>query len=61
MIIGNVICIEGNGCRPSHHSDGFSLGGVMYTLNITEVHSVCYAVQSGETEKGEQKIEIYKP
>ena len=38
----DVVCLEGNGSRPSHHGDGWSVGGVMYTLNVVEVHSVCY-------------------
>lgn len=38
----NIICLEGNGSRPSHYGDGYRVGGVMYTLNSTEVHAVCY-------------------
>lgn len=37
-----VICLEGNGARPSHNGDGYSTGGVMYTLNGVEVHCVAY-------------------
>lgn len=37
-----IICLEGNGARPSHRGVGFPDGGVMYTLNIVEVHAVCY-------------------
>ena len=40
----DIICLEGNGCRPSHKGIGWSGGGVMYTLNGTEVHCVCYRV-----------------
>ena len=40
----DIICLEGNGSRPSHHGDGYKVGGVMYTLNSTEVHGICYAV-----------------
>ena len=42
----DIICLEGNGSRPSHKGDGWSAGGVMYTLNSTEVHCVCYAIGS---------------
>ena len=41
-----IICIEGNGIRPSHQGNGFSGGGIMYTLNSTEVHCVCYGIGS---------------
>ena len=39
----DIICSEGNGSRPSHRGDGWIAGEVMYTLNSTEVHAVCYA------------------
>ena len=42
----DIVCLEGNGYRPSHKGDGFRLGGAMYTLNSTEVHAVCYAICS---------------
>lgn len=42
----DIICLEGNGTRPSHQGQGFTVGGVMYTLNSTEVHSVCYGISS---------------
>ena len=38
----DVVCLEGNGTRPSHKGIGFSDEGVMYTLNGTEIHAVCY-------------------
>lgn len=41
-----VVCIEGNGSRPSHKGDGYRVSGVMYTLNSTEVHAVCYGISS---------------
>ena len=37
-----MVCLEGNGSRPSHKGDGWIASEVMYTLNKTEVHSVCY-------------------
>ena len=40
----DIICLEGNGYRPSHKGDGYRVGGAMYTLNETEVHAVCYGV-----------------
>lgn len=42
----DIVCLEGNGYRPSHRGDGWSVGGVMYTLNSTEVHCVCYGICS---------------
>ena len=42
----NIICLEGNGARPSHKGNGWSVGGAMYTLNSTEVHCVCYRIGS---------------
>lgn len=42
----DIICLEGNGARPSHQGCGFSIGGVMYTLNSTEVHCVAYGISS---------------
>ena len=42
----DVICLEGNGYRPSHKGDGWSVGETMYTLNGTEVHAVCYVICS---------------
>lgn len=41
-----VYVIEGHGSRPSHRGNGFSGGGVMYTLNTVEKHCVCYAVEN---------------
>lgn len=38
----DVVCLEGNGYRPSHKGDGYRVGGAMYTLNSTEVHGVAY-------------------
>ena len=40
----DIICLEGNGSRPSHKGDGWHIGGVMYTLNSTEVHAICYGI-----------------
>ncbi len=46
MIQNEVVCIEGNGSRPSHRGTGWSIGGSMFTLNSTEVHAVCYGICS---------------
>ena len=40
----DIVCLEGNGARPSHRGDGWRVGGAMYTLNSTEVHMVCYGI-----------------
>ncbi len=40
----DIVCLEGNGVRPSHRGDGWSTGGVMYTLNSVEVHGVAYDI-----------------
>lgn len=40
-----IICMEGNGARPSHQGDGYAESDVMYTLNSTEQHAVCYRKQ----------------
>ena len=45
--IADVVCIEGNGTRPSHQGQGFAPpDSAMYTLNGTEVHAVCYRICS---------------
>ena len=46
----DIICLEGNGYRPSHKGDGWIVGGAMYTLNGTEVHAVCYLVYESHTQ-----------
>ena len=40
----DIVCLEGNGSRPSHRGDGWSVGETMFTLNSTEVHAVCYGI-----------------
>lgn len=42
----DIVCLEGNGCRPSHRGIGWTVGEAMYTLNSTEVHAVCYCIGS---------------
>ena len=41
-----VICLEGNGARPSHKGSGISEDGRMFTLNTIERHAVCYGICS---------------
>lgn len=41
-----IICLEGNGIRPSHRGGGYSEEGKMFTLNTIERHAVCYPVIS---------------
>ena len=36
-----IVCLEGNGSRPSHQGDGYKESDVCYTLNSTEHHAVC--------------------
>jgi len=40
-----VICLEGNGSRPSHLGGGYSESGVMFTLNAVEHHAVVYSLE----------------
>jgi len=37
-----LVCLEGNGSRPSHKGDGYSESETMYTLNSTEQHAIAY-------------------
>ena len=40
----NIVCLEGNGYRPSHRGKGWIVSDVMYTLNGTETHAICYGI-----------------
>ena len=57
LITEPVICLEGNGRRPSHKGDGWSMGGAMYTLNSTEVHAVCVLVV--ENHPADSRVKIH--
>lgn len=46
----DIVCLEGNGARPSHKGNGWSVGGAMFTLNSTEVHCVAYSIHSFNSE-----------
>lgn len=48
-----VVCLEGNGSRPSHKGDGYAETDTMYTLNSTEKHAVAYRKQ-GHPQNAEQ-------
>lgn len=37
-----TVVLEGNGYRPSHRGDGYSVSSVSYTLNSVEQHAVAY-------------------
>lgn len=41
-----VVCIEGNGSRPSHQGDGYSESDTMYTLNTIDRPAVAYSMKS---------------
>ena len=47
----NTVCLEGNGSRPSHRGDGWRESDVMYTLNSTEVHTICYGMEPGAAKR----------
>ena len=51
----DIVCLEGNGARPSHKGTGYRIGGVMYTLNSTEVHAVCYGICSYDSNSMKSK------
>lgn len=53
----NIVCLEGNGIRPSHRGDGYKKTGIMYTLNSTEVHGVAYEVCDFRTSSERLKAE----
>ena len=48
----DIVCLEGNGARPSHSGIGWSVSEVMYTLNSTEVHAVAYIYDARGNGKG---------
>ncbi len=50
-----VVCLEGNGCRPSHKGDGYKESEISYTLNSTEQHGVCHTYRKkGHPQNSEQ-------
>ena len=56
IIEQSIVSIEGHGTRPSHMGIGFSAGGVMYTLNITEIHCVAYCTNDDSTKESDDCV-----
>ena len=56
----NIVCLEGNGARPSHRGIGFLESEVMYTLNTTEVHAVAYGIEPGAAQRLNTESRIHK-
>ena len=48
-----VVALEGNGARPSHHGDGYAEGEVSFTLNATEQHGVAYGIDRAAYNMGQ--------
>ena len=55
----DIVCLEGNGARPSHKGNGYRIGEVMYTLNSTEVHCVAYSIHSFNSEGALRSKTLY--
>ena len=51
-----VVAIEGNGARPSHKGDGYKESEIMYTLNATEHHAVCYSIDRAAFNQGKNAL-----
>ncbi|MCC8013652.1 MAG: DNA (cytosine-5-)-methyltransferase [Eubacterium sp.] len=49
---GGIAVIEGNGSRPSHHGNGYSVSDTMYTLNTVEQHAVAYGIDRAAFNQG---------
>ena len=56
----DIVCLEGNGSRPSHHGDGYKESGVMFTLNTTEAHAVAYGIEPGAVQRLDPTSRIWK-
>lgn len=56
----DIVCLEGNGSRPSHRGDGYIESQVMYTLNTTEVHAVAYGIEPGAAQRLNTENRIHK-
>lgn len=56
----DIVCLEGNGARPSHRGIGFIESEVMYTLNSTEVHAVAYGIEPGAAQRLNTENRIHK-
>ena len=56
----DIVCLEGNGARPSHHGDGYKVSEVMFTLNTTEVHAVAYGLEPGAAQRLDPTTRIWE-
>ena len=56
-----IVALEGNGSRPSHRGDGYSVSDVSYTLNTIEQHGVAYQVANSQLSWGEYAEEDKTP
>ena len=52
MLVTQMVRLEGNGSRPSHHGDGYIESDISYTLNSTEQHGVCYGLDRASFNQG---------
>jgi DNA (cytosine-5)-methyltransferase 1 len=55
----SIICVEGNGARPSHKGSGVSQNGISFSLNTVERHAVSYGIDRAAFNQG--KNAQYKP
>ena len=56
----DIVCLEGNGARPSHRGIGFLQSEVMYTLNTTEVHAVAYGIEPGAAQRLDPSKRVWR-
>lgn len=56
----DIVCLEGNGSRPSHRGDGYIESQVMYTLNTIEVHAVAYGIEPGAAQRLNTESRVHK-
>lgn len=56
----DIVCLEGNGSRLSHRRNGWKESNVMYTLNSTEIHAVCYGIEPGAAKRMNPESRIWK-
>lgn len=56
----DIVCLEGNGSRPSHRGDGYLESQVMYTLNSTEVHAIAYGIEPGAAQRLDPSKRVWR-
>lgn len=56
----DIVCLEGNGSRPSHRGDGYLKSQVMYTLNSTEIHAVAYGIEPGAAQRLDPSKRVWR-